>query len=482
MKVWRILLIAVIVAPGPTFAAAPPKAEKAKLSKKAKDMANAEGDTGAASTLSPNATPVSLPSYTGPSSSTAPSGPGLACTPTEQKELEKITSLNMIEQQKAAQKLWPMNVEREETSVRYNALFEKQKLELSPLEFELKRLQLETNISEEKFKKDMAALREERERLHLANDVARERLAADQTKAEADKVKFEIAMRELELKSRKVRADAEAEDAKTAAIKADLELRSKKEAWKSEANRDPDYAVEPFHDGVLTISDRRISLNGPIFYGVADDVTERIHYFNNKDEKLPIFIVIDNSPGGSVREGYRIVKAIQASKAPVHVVVKSYAASMAAVIATLAPHSYTYPNAVVLHHQIRSFMGGNLTQQKEQLENLQQWYKRLADPVAKKVGYDLDSWTKQMYKHNSDGDWEEFGDVAVRLKWIDHIVHEIRETGFTKDPSENKNSDRWKSTIALAEVRDAQGHAFMQLPRLQPFDAYWIYNPDQYYR
>ena len=40
---------------------------------------------------------------------------------------------------------------------------------------------------------------------------------------------------------------------------------------------------------------------------------------------------------------------------------------MAAVITTLAPHSYVYPNAVILHHQILSFSFGNLTEQKEQL-------------------------------------------------------------------------------------------------------------------
>ncbi len=484
MKVLNFLLAVAIIAPSPAFAAelVAPKAEKTRLIKKAKAVANAEGETGAAAPLSPNASPVALPSFSGPSSATALSGPGLVCGPSEQKELEKLTSLNMIEIQRTAQKLLPVNVEREETSARYNALYEKQKLELSPLEYELKRLQLETNISEEKFKKEMAGLREERERLHLANDVARERFATDQVKAESEKLKLDAAMRDLEFRSRKLRADLDVEESKTVAIKADLELRAKKEAWRAETNRDPEYPLEPFRNGVLTVSDRRIALDGPIFYGVADVVTERIHYFNNKDEKLPIFIVIDNSPGGSVMEGYRIVKAMQASHAPVHVVVKSYAASMAAVIATLAPHSYTYPNSVVLQHQIRSFVGGNLTQQKEQLEILQQWYKRLADPVAKKVGYSLDSWTKEMYKHSSDGDWQEFGDEAVRLKWIDHVVHEIRETGFVKDPTDIKDDDKARSRFVLAESNDTQGHSYMRLPRLQPFDAYWIYNPDQYYR
>jgi ATP-dependent Clp protease protease subunit len=315
----------------------------------------------------------------------------------------------------------------------------------------------------------------------LANEVARERLAAEQVKADAEKLKMDTALRDLDFESRKLRMDTELADHKTIALKTDLDLRSKKEEWKKQANRDPEYPLEPFKDGVLTVSDRRIVLDGPIVTGTADFVTDRIHYFNNKDETLPIFVVIDRSPGGSVMEGYRIVKAIQTSKAPVHVVVKSFAASMAAVITTLAPHSYAYPNAIILHHQILSVSWGNLTQQKEQLEVLKEWYRRLSDPVAKKMGLSLDAFTKKMYEHNSDGDWDEFADQAVKLKWVDHVVHEIRETGFVKEPEEKKD-EKPKMAFGLAEESDANGARFVRLPRLQPYDAYWIHNGDNYYR
>jgi ATP-dependent Clp protease protease subunit len=404
------------------------------------------------------------------------------CGGPEHQELDKITALNMIEQQKGAQKLRSFNDERDEAAARFNAMFEKQKLEIGPLEYELKRLQVESNMQEEKFKKELAEKRQEREKLHLDNDIAREKLAADQVQADAEKLKMDVAMRDLDFQSRKLHMDSEIADHKTVALKADLDLRAKKEDWKSQANREPDYELEPFKDGVLTVSDRRIAMDGPIVDGVADYVTERIHYFNNKDEKLPIFLVIDRSPGGSVMEGYRIVKAMQASKAPVHVIVKSYAASMAAVITTLAPHSYVYPNAVILHHQILSFAFGNLTEQKEQLEVLKEWYKRLSEPVAKKAGMSLDEFTKEMYKHNSDGNWEEFGDEAVRLKWADHVVSEIRETGIVKEPGEAAKEEKPKMAFGLAEETDSHGARFVRLPRLQPFDAYWIDNADGYYR
>jgi ATP-dependent Clp protease protease subunit len=512
MKAFRAALAALVVVPSAVFAqvaspdlAAPlaspdiqPAASATLSPKKAQNgaapAAPARTMTSAGSAMtpiSPNPSPVSLPTYSGPSSPTGgmpgPLGAPM-CGGPERQELDKLTALNQIEQQKSMAKLRSVNDERDDAAAHYNSLFEKQKLELSPLEFELRRMQIESNIQEEKFKKDLAQMRQEREKLHLENDLAREKLAADQVKldaerlkADADKLKMDVAMRDLDFESRKLRMDTEMAEHKTVALKTDLDLRVKKEDWKKEANRDPDYLPDPFKDGVLTVSDRRIPLDGPIVTGTADYVTERIDYFNNKDEKLPIFIVIDRSPGGSVMEGYRIVKAIQASKAPVHVIVKSYAASMAAVITTLAPHSYVYPNAVVLHHQISDFAWGNLTQQKEQLKVLEEWYKRLAEPVAQKVGMSLDAFTKQMYAHNSDGNWEEFGDEAVKLKWADHVVHEIRETGFLKEPGGNKD-EKPKMAFGMAEETDAHGARFVRLPRLQPFDAYWIDNTDGYYR
>jgi ATP-dependent Clp protease, protease subunit len=392
MKTLRVVLAAALVCPAPALAqaalpeahtaeaapAAPapaaPAAPRASASSVKKDSSIILRSSSALAPVSANPTPVALPSYSGPSSTGTspvfPSGP--MCGGAEQQELQKLTSLNLIEQQKEAAKLRDVAIERDEAAARYNALFEKQKLELSPLEFSLKRMQIESNILEEKFKRELAEKRQERERLHLDNDLAREKLSAEQVKldgeklkADGDKLKMDLVVRDLDFQSRKLRMDSELAEHKTVALKTDLDLRAKKEDWKKEANREPDYPLQPFKDGVLTVSDRRITMNGPIVDGVADYVTERIHYFNNADETLPIFLVIDRSPGGSVMEGYRIVKAMQASKAPVHVIVKSYAASMAAVITTLAPHSYVYPNAVILHHQILSFAFGNLTAQKE---------------------------------------------------------------------------------------------------------------------
>jgi ATP-dependent Clp protease protease subunit len=403
------------------------------------------------------------------------------CGGPEHQELDKISTLNMIELAKGQQKLRPISSEHDEVTARYGLLMDQQRLALAPQEQELHELQLASALVDERFHKSIEPLQEEKERLSLENQIAREKFTSEEIKADEEKLKMDVAMRALDFESRKLRMETEIEEHRTVGIKVDLELREKREEWKTQANKEPEYPLEPFQNGVLTISDRRVTIDGPIVFGVADHVTERIHYFNNKDETLPIFVVIDDSPGGSVMEGYRIVKAIQTSKAPVHVVVKSFAASMAAAIATLAPHSYAYPNAIILHHQMSGGAFGNMTEQAEQLEISKEWFRRLSAPIAQKMGTNLDGFVKEMYKHNSDGDWEEFADKAVALKWVDHVVQEIRETGIVKSP-DDVSDEKPKMKFGLAEETDARGDRFVRLPRLRPFDAYWIYNPSNYYR
>jgi len=241
-------------------------------------------------------------------------------------------------------------------------------------------------------------------------------------------------------------------------------------------------------DGTLVISDRRIPLNGMISTNTADFITNRIDYWNNKDRELPIFIVIDSSPGGSVMAGYRILKSMEASDAPVHVVVKSFAASMAAAITTLAKESYAYPNAVILHHQISAQVMGqmNLTQQREFHEECTRWWVRFGTPIADKMGITADELIKRMYAHSTSGDWNEFGEEAQKLKWVNHIVQGIDETSFTKDPDAAPAASPVTPAPgrpnALVEEIDADGKPFVWLPRLDPKDVYFLYNPDGYYR
>jgi len=451
----------------------------------------------------------------------------------EQAELSKITTENQLADQKLKKKLQQLNSDKEELKAQYDLELQKQRAKTAELEAELARTASENKLAEEKRKAEIAKLETEYQklsaqnrlsgeqaralssaqgdelgRLTLENKLAEERAkklmtdlalrmttlkAENDLKAEQQRMDLiadakernalDLGMKRLDLEERKLKIDKLALDSRLNKINSDLDLRTRKEEWKKESNSDPVYSDKPFTNGKLVISDRRISLDGPIISGVGDYVTDNVNYFNNISTQ-PIFIVIDNSPGGSVMEGQRILKAMQSSKAPIYVVVKSFAASMAAAITTLADRSYAYPNAVILHHQMSSGIWGNMTQMKEQLELAREWDRRVNIPVAKKMGISLDEFRKKMYEKNSDGDWQEFGDKAVELKWVDQVADKIEETGITKNPEEAppaRTSGRMRK-FELEEKTDEKGQRYISLPRLQPFDFYFIHNPDRYYR
>ncbi len=349
------------------------------------------------------------------------------------------------------------------------------------------------------------AMRAEITRLKMERDLMNEKQALEIAKRQLV-LKDELAKLEAEKDKlaeegelSKIRAEKLGNDLKSAQAESAIEItRLQNEITRIEttekrgeyADAKPVYLKNPLKDnGMLIISDRRIPLNGLITTSTADFVTARIQYWNNKDRTLPIFIVIDGSPGGSVMAGYRILRAMESSDAPIHVVVKSFAASMAAGITTLAHESYAYPNAVILHHQISSLVMGqlNLTQQREFHQESERWWARLGTPIANKMGVSTDELIKKMYAHNSNGDWSEFAEDAQKLKWVNHIVRGIDETSFNKDPDTLPNptvpsSVPARPNAALTEEIDANGKPFVWLPRLDPKDVYFLYNPDGYYR
>ncbi len=403
--------------------------------------------------------------------------------------------------------------------------------ELKQLRKQRDLISLQNSIRSEEMKAELAAMREEKDRLALENSIFREKLASEfeeakahierlnsqvntinkqialdtaeqnralqlelsEMKAQEERLKLELSiaqkqnerqMHEIRLTEAKLKLKRSELEVGLAELTAQLSRKEKEDLIHDQVYREKEtmYLREPFVDGVLHVSDRRVALNGLIWSGLANYVSERINFYNNQSSDYPIFIVIDSSPGGSVMAGYKIMKAMQSSQAPVYVVVKSYAASTAAVIATLAERSYAYPNAILLHHQMSWGVMGNLTQQKEFLEDTQEWWRRLAQPVAEKMGLTLDEFVDKMYKENSNGDWSEFADQAKANNWIDVVVDRVWEMAVDKDP-DRFGMRRYASAPApLNEMKDEHGRSYIQLPRLDPFDFYYIYDPDNYYR
>jgi ATP-dependent Clp protease protease subunit len=387
--------------------------------------------------------------------------------------------------------------------------------ELARLGLERDTLTAENMIAKAKLEKELAERRAdfEREKLRLEEQKQKEemRLGEERRKQEEQLLQLRLEGDRLLLESSVIKAKAEIQQAEQrmkeaearaqiAAMQAGMERQEIELTANNYANSKAQRLENPHQGDTLVISDRRIALNGPISFETSDYISSRINYFNNKDAGLPIFIVIDNSPGGSVMAGYNILKSMESSQAPVYVVVKSFAASMAACIATCADRSFAYPNAVILHHQISSGSFGNLTIQRENLQEIEEWWRRLAEPVALKMGLTTEEFIKRMYDQVSSGDWSEFGDKAVQLKWVDHVVKEIRETALVKSPDANRPGPALpvgpvpvprpqtglESSISsqspFPEAIDEKGQPFTRLPRLAPKDFYYLYNPDGYFR
>lgn len=343
--------------------------------------------------------------------------------------------------------------------------------------------------------------KEEKEKVHQEKKTAAER-HRDAIRCKIDTVTYEHRLSgleehlEMEKKRSRMRLEGELQDLefqckrrklnhKQQMLQSQITLKEKKKEWNDWIDREPEYLENPMkeldHGEIeLVLSDRIIELSGAITYYTSEYVTDRIHYYNNQSDS-PIFLIIDHSPGGSVMAGYRILKAMDSSQADVYVIVKSFAASMAATITTLAKHSFAYPNAIILHHQIWSRSAGNLRQHEEQLVDLKEWWRRLAEPLAQKLNLTTNQWRTMMYEKNSDGDWREFGDEAVKLGWVDYVVHRLRKTGKDRHPDKTQPLFCFFCQTNGCHEKHNQSHE-RYLPCLRPLDYYWVYNPDNYYQ
>jgi ATP-dependent Clp protease protease subunit len=358
----------------------------------------------------------------------------------------------------------------------------------------LAKLKLEADLGKTQADRDVAArrLQLDKQKLEIEETASRFQLESARKQAameaqlidlRAQKDQAELSAALAEAKAKQVVSEAKqrevALNTHQTEVRAKISEREGDIEAETYAQQKPIYLKEPLKaDGTLVLSDRRIPLNGPIGYDTADRIADRIDYYNNKSQEYPIFIVIDDSPGGSVMAGYKILKSMQSSAAPVYVVVKSFAASMAAGITTLAERSFAYPNAIILHHQISSGIVGNVTIQREQVKEIEKWWDRLAGPIAKKMGISTEDFVNQMYEHTRTGDWREFADSAAKLKWVDVVIQRCQETSFVKDP-EVQLASATGSPMRIPSLKSAVDDG--TLPRLNPVDCYYLYNPDNFY-
>jgi len=378
-----------------------------------------------------------------------------------------------------------------------------EELEMQKKEKERQRIELDNALTRARLEKELAGLQAEISRLMAEREVmalkwqieqeSKEKahiseLSALNQKKEKLEAEVSIAQYQLTKEEQQLHTITTTLDYQAKLLRAEIEqLDAQKARYEAErrcanyADIKPVYLKNPLKEnGSLIVSDRRIDLRGCITPWQASYITDRIQYFNNKNTSHPIFIIIESSPGGSVSAGSCILKAMENSQAPVYVVVKSFAASMAALITTLADASYAYPNAVILHHQPWTFTWGNVRELKEEQELLQEWWNRLGGRVAKKMGISLKKLDTLLYEKSAKGDWLEFADRANKLKWVDHIINGIQESGIRELPSPEDYT--WENQLQGAYEGVTVENGVIYLPRLEAKDFYYLYNPDNRYQ
>jgi ATP-dependent Clp protease protease subunit len=410
----------------------------------------------------------------------------------EQKRLESKQQLEDVKQKKD---LSSIENKKEQIEAELGLKSTRQKQELSDVKNRIEELQTELELASQKTEKAIQDAINQKKKLESKLDLRETKkdseLADLKMKLKEEQVKQRLAMTEsklLEARLQKKKLQEQIElaelESKQSEMTAEIHLRQTRRKWKSEVNKPIDYIENPLQDKTLYVTDRRVRLDGPIISETGDWVSKRLHYFNNQSDDKPIFIIINDSPGGSVIEGFRIMETMKSISAPVYVVVRERAASMAAAITTLADRSFAYADAIILHHEIQASMGGSLKEQEAQLEMMKKWWKRLAGPIADKMNMSLENFRKRLYEEDPNGNWQEFATEAKDLNWVDHIIENIQDVGVREEPDETppsptffflkKESDRIR--------QDEQGNYYRKLPPLRPFDFYYMYDPNNNYR
>jgi len=196
-----------------------------------------------------------------------------------------------------------------------------------------------------------------------------------------------------------------------------------------------EYTHSPISNGIIKISDRMIEMPIMITGKGANDIAKKISYYNRKNN-YPIFLVMDVCYGGSVLGGEKIMRSIKTSKAKVYIVVKTFAASMAAIISsTFAEQTYFLKHAIILHHEVSIEVSGNTSQHSSNMQALNRWQEILFKPIAERRGQTVPEFIQSLYAIKRDGDATLMAEDAVKEKWILNTIEGIEDESFNEAPS-----------------------------------------------
>ncbi len=174
---------------------------------------------------------------------------------------------------------------------------------------------------------------------------------------------------------------------------------------------------------------RFVHVQGKIEHECAFEFALAMHHLNCISEK-PITVLI-NSPGGSVDAGLLMYDVIQASPAPVKVVVLGSASSMAAVLFATGQHGrFLLPNSKLMLHEplLGCPIGGNTTSIKTISDNLLATRDKINNILAKHTGktmQEIEEVTRQEHYFTA-AESVEFGLADRVISFAELVNNELK--------------------------------------------------------
>ena len=174
-----------------------------------------------------------------------------------------------------------------------------------------------------------------------------------------------------------------------------------------------------YKNGILTISNRLIYFPATIDEDSARDFIDQLSFYNLKSSK-PVFVIIDGSFGGSVLHGYSILRAIKDSKAPVHILLRTFCYSMCAIIvASVYERTYVLETSMMLFHLPSNMLFNANSASSIQNANVLHYLEDiLFAPIASRMGITVKELVARMYKPSkaTTGEWILIGKQIISHK------------------------------------------------------------------
>lgn len=169
-------------------------------------------------------------------------------------------------------------------------------------------------------------------------------------------------------------------------------------------------------------NERAIVLKDAVEEYNVNYIIDKMSEFNAKDKTRPIFLII-NSPGGSVIDGFSLIRTMTSIEAPTVCVIDTEAFSMAAIISQYCSKTYIHKYASILFHEAAFGVRGQVSQVKTRVEFILNELNEFELDLAQQMGLPLEKLNELSHK-----EWWLTAREAAKFGVVDGIIDQLHYT------------------------------------------------------